>query len=34
MDDNEIPDDKYTIVNNALNLGLLANTYMAAHNYC
>ena len=31
MNDNGIPSDKYTLINNKYNQGLLANTYMAAH---
>ncbi len=31
MNDNNIPNDKYTLINNQKNQGLVANTYMAAH---
>ncbi len=34
MEENEIPKEKYVIINNEKNKGNCANIHMAAHNHC
>lgn len=34
MEENEIPSDKYTLINNPKNKGNCANIYNAGHNHC